>query len=180
MCDILLGRGRVACKVMAGYAALYFIKTDELGTNVTYDGVTGQVTDFGVCQAYKYDLISGTTIDDDTQSSSDTGTKFNNITGTITLQGHLDTDPIEFDNLASGQYSIVGELRNGKSKLFSPDRPIDITSLKVLHGDAEGDLVGATMELLGVSDKLSAYITGSVKGNPFGGILTPSNVTVVS
>lgn len=180
MCDITLGRNRTACKVMAGWAAVYFAKTEDLGTNVVYDGSTGKVTDFGVMTVYKYDLISGTLIDDDSQASSDTGAKFNTIAGTITLQGHQDTDPKEFDALQGGLYSIIGELRNGDAKLFSPDRPIDITSLKVLHGDAEGDLIGATMDLLGKADTLSKYITGAVKGDPFVGILTPANVTVTT
>tara|TARA_R110000803_G_scaffold29002_1_gene66525 strand:+ start:2886 stop:3428 length:543 start_codon:yes stop_codon:yes gene_type:complete len=180
MSDITLGRGKVQYKEIAGYTALYFILTNKLGANVTYSGTTGMVTDLIALSAYKYDLVTGTNIDDDSQASGDTGTKFNTIAGTITLIGHLSTDPFQFDKLQAGQYSIVGELRNGKAKLFSPDNPIDITSLKVLHGAGEGDLIGATMDLAGKADKLSPYITGAVKGSPFGGLVTPSNVTVVS
>lgn len=179
-CDITLGRGRVACKEIAGYAAVYFAKTADLGTNVLYDPATGQVSDFGVMTVYKYELLTGTNIDDDSQASSDTGTKFNTITGTITLVGHEDSDPFEFDKLQAGLYSIIGELRNGKSKLFGADLPIDITSLKILHGAAEGDLIGATMDLAGKSDNLSPYVKGAIKSNPFAGIATPANVTIVS
>lgn len=180
MSDISDGRGRVASKVTAGLAALYFIKTSELGSTVTYDSSTGLVTDFAAMTAYRYALVSGTNIDDDSQSSSDTGAKFNSITGTVTLQGSLTTDQKEFDNLQAGEYSIVGELRTGAAKLFSPDTPIDITSLKILHGSAEGDLVGATMDLLGKSYSFSRNITGAARGLPFGGITTPANVTIVT
>lgn len=180
MCDITLGRGRVLCKLMAGYAAFDFIKTDELGTNVTYDGSTGKVTDFGSgTTAYRYQVLTGSTLDDDSLVTPNNGSKYNTIVGTITLTGHEDTDPIEFDNLQAGMYSVVGILRSGKAKLFSPDTPIDITSLKILHGTEEGDLIGATMDLLGKADALSKYITGAVKGDPYAGILTPANMTVV-
>ena len=121
MCDIAIGRGLLQCKTIAGFVAIYFIKTSELGSSLTYD-VTGNVTDFGTATtAYKYDLLTGTNIDDDAQSSSDTGTQFNTIAGTITLIGHENTDTAEFDALQKVSYSILGELRNGKAKLFSPN-----------------------------------------------------------
>ena len=183
MCDITKGRGFKCANEIGGYNALYFIKTADMDL-VTFKS-DGSISELSTAltsakiDAFKYVVVGATNLDDDSIQNETTGTTFNTTAGTVTLLTSSAEDSQQLLNAQKGLFSIVAETRSGKSILIGWNRSVRMSSLKALRGSAEGDLVGYTFDIDCKTDRLSPFIDGAVKNDPFNGLDT-DNVNIVT
>lgn len=181
-CDALInGRGNNCATEIGGFNALYFVETASLD-GITYDGATGEIDEMTTIQTsfYKYLVLGATNLDDDKTLVENTGTTSVVTAGTVTLITQSQNDVIELQKIQKGLFSVIAEKRNGTSVLIGYDTSIMVTSLKALRGNGENDLVGYTMDISCKSDRLPSFLKGALKNNPFGGLTTPANYTIVT
>ena len=153
MCDLANGRLEVCKDAVGGIDAVYFINYGDYAypTDITYDGVNGDVIDSvaGVANLYKYELKGTNSFEQVYNSSRENGTTFAEQTLTMTLKKQDHTTHKSVKLLAYGRPHVVIKNRNNQFFLAGLEHGMELTTANASNGTAMGDLNGYTLTFVG-------------------------------
>jgi hypothetical protein len=179
-CEITRGRVLPCKDGIAGIVAVFFIDNpNDAPVQITYG--SNKVTDIqvnggGGITAYKYAIDNDTSIFVEAPTANrQNGSFFCLQTLTLQIQGLLEEDLPELENIAKGRPAVVVQYRNGFARLMGATRGVDYTGDNT-SGGALGDFIGLNMVLTANEEKFAPLLTGATKANPFAGLITAPTV----
>ena len=174
-CDLTKGRKEPCKDVVGGLRAVYFVDYGDLGTVSKTDD---EITDLsGTFTAYKYELKSASSFEQNVTSSRENGTTFFEQTLNLTLKKLSKEDHKEIKLLAYGRPHVAVEDYNGNVFLMGLEHGADVSGGTIVTGAAMGDLSGYTLTLSSMEVEPANFVSAPTATDPFAG-MTSATVTV--
>jgi len=174
-CDLTKGRKEPCKDVVGGLRAVYFVDFGDLGTVSKTDD---EITDLsGTFTAYKYELKSASSFEQNVTSSRENGTTFFEQTLNLTLKKLSKEDHKEIKLLAYGRPHVAVEDYNGNVFLMGLEHGADVSGGTIVTGAAMGDLSGYTLTLSSMEVEPANFVSAPTAADPFAG-MTSATVTV--
>ena len=174
-CDLTKGRKEPCKDVVGGLRAVYFVDFGDLGTVSKTDD---EITDLsGTFTAYKYELKSASSFEQNVTSSRENGTTFFEQTLNLTLKKLSKEDHKEIKLLAYGRPHVAVEDYNGNVFLMGLEHGADVSGGTIVTGAAMGDLSGYTLTLSSMEVEPANFVSAPTAADPFAG-MTSAEVTV--
>lgn len=174
-CDLTRGRKEPCKDVVGGLRAVYFVDFGDLGTVSKTDD---EITDLsGTFTAYKYELKSASSFEQNVTSSRENGTTFFEQTLNLTLKKLSKEDHKEIKLLAYGRPHVAVEDYNGNVFLMGLEHGADVSGGTIVTGAAMGDLSGYTLTLSSMEVEPANFVSAPTAADPFAG-MTSATVTV--